>query len=519
MTRKANRGKIATHLKVKSNDCRVPYHKLMPMMDVHAYEEEDFGVENQNSTSFGQKFKKGLKDNLFTILTLIGVAIGFGIGFGVGTTQPSKTAVTWIEMPGKIYIRLLQLTILPIIASNIIVVTGGIDPRKNGKMGLAGLLFILGFDIISGAIGVIIAVLIKPGLSTSISVNETVEEPGPDDAPVLTSDVFADLFLNMFPDNIVGLTLYQTKTIRRWPYFPVKNVTESASTRLESTDMIGLIFTTIAFGIAAGAAGEAGRVFIDFFESLGNVVLILMRWFLQITPVGVCFMVAGAVVDLKDVSGTFQGLGLFMATVLVALAIHMLLQMAVYAIASFRNPFRLIIMGSRVFFLSFITTAPVIAIPEMIDTCDRYGLQKKITRFVIPLSTALKGDASGVFQAVACVFIAQLTGFQLTAGTYVLIALLTGFATLAIPNIPSSSIVIIITILSSIGVRTGEVSLLFAVEWLMDRCRSGSLGLGHLFAAAFTHSVAVGKRTEGEVDEENELHDFDEDEYQVEKSD
>lgn len=73
---------------------------------------------------------------------------------------------------------------------------------------------------------------------------------------------------------------------------------------------------------------------------------------------GVCFMVAGAVVGLTDVAGTFQGLGMFMATVMVALAIHMLIQMGVYAIASFRNPFRLLVMGFRVFFLAFITTAP-----------------------------------------------------------------------------------------------------------------------------------------------------------------
>ncbi|KAL5968070.1 Excitatory amino acid transporter 3 [Taenia solium] len=485
------------------------------MADTYADEEGLSTADKKSSTCYA-KFKKGLKDNLFTILTLIGVIIGFGIGFGVGKVHPSETAVTWIAMLGKIYIRLLQLTILPVIAANIIVVVGRLDPRENGKMGLAALLFVFCLDIISGAIGVIMAVLIKPGVSTSISVNQTVEELGPDDAPVSTSDVFADLFINVFPDNIVGLTLYQTKTIRRWPYFPVKNVTESVQIRLESTDMIGLIFTTIAFGIAAGAAGEGGKAFIDFFESLGNTVLILMRWFLQLTPVGVCFMIAGAVVDVSDVSATFQGLGLFMATVLAALAVHMIIQMVVYTIASFRNPFRLMWMGFRVFFLSFITTAPLIAIPDMIETCDRYGLQKKISRFVIPLSAALKGDASGVFQAVACVFIAQLTGYNLTAGTYVIIALLTGFATLAIPNVPSSSIVIIITILSSIGVQTGEVSLLFAVEWFMDRCRSGSIGLGHLFTAAFTHSVVVGKRTEGKVDEEDELDDFEEDEYKSE---
>ncbi len=69
-------------------------------------------------------------------------------------------------------------------------------------------------------------------------------------------------------------------------------------------------------------------------------------------------MVAGAVVGLEDVAGKIQGLGLFMATVLVGLSVHMLIQIAIYTIASFRNPFRLMWMGFRVWFLAFITTAP-----------------------------------------------------------------------------------------------------------------------------------------------------------------
>ncbi|VDO08972.1 unnamed protein product [Rodentolepis nana] len=384
-------------------------------------------------------------------------------------------------MPGKIFIRLLQLTVLPVIAANIIVefpilVMARMDLKENGKIGLATIGYVLAFDLLSGVIGVTTAALIKPGLSTSLAVNGS-EILGKNEAPVTTSDVFADLLLILASSN-----RFQTKTIRVWTYFPAKNATETVQTRLESTNMIGLIFTSIAFGIAARSAKENGKVFVDFFDSLGNVVLILMRWFLlclnldwisrrqfkcRATPVGVCFMIAGAVIDLKDIAGTFQGLGLFMGSVLVALAIHMLLQMVVYTLASFRNPFRLIIMGFKAFFLSFITTAPVVAIPEMLETCDRYGIDQKVSRFAIPFSAALKGDGSGVFQAVACVFIAQHTGYDITIGTYVIIALLVGFATLAIPSVPSAAIVIIITILSSIGVSTTEVSLLFAVEWIM----------------------------------------------------
>ncbi len=44
-----------------------------------------------------QAILQGLKDNLFTILTLIGVAVGFGIGFGAGSTNPTEETILWIS--------------------------------------------------------------------------------------------------------------------------------------------------------------------------------------------------------------------------------------------------------------------------------------------------------------------------------------------------------------------------------------------------------------------------------------
>ena len=66
------------------------------MGDSFASEETYLEVSHEVPATCGEKFKKSVKDNLFTILTLIGVAIGFGIGFGVGTTNPSEMTITWI---------------------------------------------------------------------------------------------------------------------------------------------------------------------------------------------------------------------------------------------------------------------------------------------------------------------------------------------------------------------------------------------------------------------------------------
>ncbi len=46
----------------------------------------------------GHIVRKGCRDNLFTLLTLLGVCIGFGIGVGVAQVHPSDVVVQWISM-------------------------------------------------------------------------------------------------------------------------------------------------------------------------------------------------------------------------------------------------------------------------------------------------------------------------------------------------------------------------------------------------------------------------------------
>ncbi|VDN35166.1 unnamed protein product [Dibothriocephalus latus] len=60
---------------------------------------------------------------------------------------------------------------------------------------------------------------------------------------------------------------------------------------------------------------------------------------------------------------------------------------------------------------------------------------------------------------------------------------------LAVPNIPSASMVLVVTVLSSIGIPTEGAGLLFAMEWLLDRCRSGSGALSIMYIAATTQAI------------------------------
>nr|VZI37217.1 unnamed protein product [Spirometra erinaceieuropaei] len=306
-----------------------------------------------------QKEKKGgcvgcLRDNLFVIFILLGVVVGFGIGFGVRELKPSAEAIVWIAMPGNIYIRLLQLTILPLIASNLIVVISSLDSKEQGLSSLLTVAYILCFNIAGAAVGTAFATLIKPGVGVNMTTSTTsTQDPG---LTLTTSDVFSDLLLNMFPNNIVGI-LPVTKTEYYWKY-PNKSERYSKAVNEYSTDLIGVLLTSIAFGLAARKAGEAGKPFLDFFQSVSDVVLKLVRVFLQCTPVGVAFMIAAAILNVSDIASAFAALGMFVLTVTAGIGVLFFLCLIVYGALALRNPFGFLRHIAKAWFISFATTSP-----------------------------------------------------------------------------------------------------------------------------------------------------------------
>uniref|UniRef100_A0A0X3P7C7 Amino acid transporter n=1 Tax=Schistocephalus solidus TaxID=70667 RepID=A0A0X3P7C7_SCHSO len=449
-----------------------------------------------------------LKNNLFMITIIAGVLIGFAIGFGLRELPYiSEDLKIWISMPGDIYIRVLKLTILPLIMSNVIVVIARLDPKENGKISLVAFIYIVIANIIGAAVGAACTAIIAPG---SLNSGGGQQENDPTKKSPTTSDVFADLFLNIFPDNIVGIAIYQVVTT--YAYVGYNNTTgkhlfERVEANDDGTNMIGVIFVAVAFGLAASAAQEKGVSFLEFCASLSEVVLKLIRAFLKATPVGVCFMIAGAIVKVDDIVSTFAKLGLFIATVFVGIAVLFIITLIVYVAGTRRNPFVVIPHLMKAWFLGFATTSAIVTVPEIYQGCDELGIRKGLSRFVAPLAATLKADGSACFIVCGCIFVAQLEE-KSSPGTIVVIWLLTSALALAIPHIPSSSIVIMLTILTSVGVPVEQVSLLYATEWLLDRVRTGMSTISTFYLIVFTHWVTL--KSAGPEDQEGANDEYDE---------
>nr|CDS31841.1 excitatory amino acid transporter 2 [Hymenolepis microstoma] len=427
---------------------------------------------------------KFLKDNWFTLATVAGVGLGFGVAFIIRATKPGAVALTWISMPADIYLRLLQLMILPLISSSILVAIATMDLKKEGKVGLIGIIYIILIDLICSCLGTAFALIIKPGSWTLVgSGNEN--PPVSISSGLTVSDIFRDVLFNIFPDNLISITIYHYQT-----EFDAATNTTQGNYFKSGTNMTGVLFCSIVFGAAAKVSGDIASVFVNFFRGISTIVTKIMTIFLLVTPVAVVFMVASSIAGRDNIESEFVQLGLFVATVLVALAIHFFILIIVYFLASRKNPLRLLKYSSQAFFLAFATTSPALALPEIYSGLDRYGVRQHVSRLIGPLTATLKGDGPAAFISASAIFVAQNEHTDLNVGQIFTIIVLTFIASLAVPSIPSASVVLVMTVLSAIGVPTERAALLFAMEWLLDRCRSGSGALGMMFIPATAEAIA-----------------------------
>ncbi|KAK7090118.1 excitatory amino acid transporter 1-like [Littorina saxatilis] len=447
--------------------------------------------------SLTPKLKLFLVANGMLILTCAGIILGFAIGFGVRELHPSKDALMWIGMPGELFLRMLKLMILPLIVCSVITGTASLDPKANGKISAVAFAYIVITNIIACVVAVVLCLLIKPGegqLSTSAGqVNQESME---------TQDIFADLLRNMIPDNLVEATFRKART-RYSQETETVSVNGTNGTTLVETlvtlakyksksdgvNVLGLIVVSTVIGIAINKVKDKASIFLAFFSGATDVVIVIIRWFFWLTPVGVASLIAVSIAGVADISSTFSQLGKFVLTVSVGILLHQFIILpAILFVTTRRNPFLFLVSIVRPVTIGFASTSTAVAIPEMLDACEETNkIDNRVTRFVIPFCVTLNADGSALYITSAAIFIAQFTGADVGASEIIVIGILTAVASMAVPSVPSASIVTLVIILTSLNIPANDIALLFAVEWILDRLRTACNVISHTFCAAVTY--------------------------------
>ncbi|KAM9641843.1 excitatory amino acid transporter 3 [Trichechus inunguis] len=459
----------------------------------------------------GCDFRRFVKNNWLLLATVAAVVLGIVTGVLVREySQLSSLDKFYFAFPGEILMRMLKLIILPLIISSMITGVAALDSNISGKIGLRAVMYYFCTTISAVILGIVLVMSIKPGVSQKMDAMGRVGST----PEVSTVDALLDLIRNMFPENLVQACFEQYKTTREEVEStggPETNVTEESVTAAMTTtvaknttkeyqvvgsysegmNVLGLIVFCLVFGIVIGKMGEKGQILVDFFNALSDATMKIVQIIMCYMPLGILFLIAGKIIEVEDWE-IFRKLGLYMATVLSGLAIHSIIILPlIYFIVVRKNPFRFAMGMAQALLTALMISSSSATLPITFRCAEEENkVDKRITRFVLPVGATINMDGTALYEAVAAVFIAQLNNLDLSIGQIITISVTATAASIGAAGVPQAGLVTMVIVLGAVGLPAEDVTLIIAVDWLLDRFRTVVNVLGDAFGTGIVEKLS-----------------------------
>ncbi|XP_063970869.1 excitatory amino acid transporter 2-like [Lytechinus pictus] len=256
-------------------------------------------------------------------------------------------------------------------------------------------------------------------------------------------------------------------------------------------NVLGIIAFCIFFGILLGQMGERGRVMVEFFDILSDLTMQMVNIIMWYSPIGIMSLICAKILDMDNPAVVFSNLGLYMVTVLLGLVVHLACLMTIYFTITRKNPFTFF-RGLLQAWLTALATSSSSATLPVTFRCleENLGIDKRVTRFVLPIGATVNMDGTALYEAVATIFIGQLNGYTLTIGKIITISLTATLASVGAASVPSAGLITMLLVLTAAGFPVEDVSLLFTVDWFLDRCRTSINVVGDSYGAAIVHHLS-----------------------------
>ncbi|XP_030048010.1 excitatory amino acid transporter 1 isoform X2 [Microcaecilia unicolor] len=389
--------------------------------------------------------KAFLLRNGFVLFTITAVIVGVILGFSVRSYKLSYREVKYFAFPGELLMRMLQMLVLPLIVSSLVTGMAALDSKASGKMGVRAVVYYMTTTIIAVFIGIIIVIIVHPGKGTK----ENMHREGKIE-PVTAADAFLDLIRNMFPPNMVEACFKQFKTNYEKKLFKVpvpqnetsvtssiiSNVSDAVKALSQMREVVipvpgavngvnalGLVVFSMCFGLVIGNMKEKGKALKDFFDCLNEAIMRLVAVIMWYAPLGILFLIAGKIVEMEDMGVVGGQLGMYTITVIIGLLIHAVFVLPLlYFLVTRKNPWTFIGGLLQALITALGTSSSSATLPITFKCLEENnGVDKRVTRFVLPVGATINMDGTALYEALAAIFIAQVNNYDLNFGQIITI--------------------------------------------------------------------------------------------------
>lgn len=391
----------------------------------------------------------------------LGVVAGILLSpnFGWISKELSTSIGNWLSLPGKLFLKLVQMIMIPLIFTSIISGIIGTSGEQLKKMGVRVLLYFIFTTTVSISIGVLLVSFFKPG--------ESIYRKG---AFKLSED---------------QINLIDSKGDSS--YFDIPNaisnlLPENPLASMVSGEMLSIVIFSIIIGIAITQLTKKQEDPItSLLYAVQEICMTIVSWAMVLVP----YAVFGLIAQLISGIGldSLAGIGFYVAVVVLGLAILLVFYMLMLGIFGRTNPFTFMKNIVDVQLLAFSTTSSAAVMPLSIKTAnEKLGVSPQISNFIIPIGATINMDGTALFQCISTIFIAQAYGIEISLVNIGLIMVTIVAASIGTPSIPGGGVVVLASVLQSANIPTEGIVIIIGVERVLGMFRTAINVTGDLTA-------------------------------------
>jgi Na+/H+-dicarboxylate symporter len=384
----------------------------------------------------------------------IGAAFVLGSIVGLAVGEPAMA----LEPLGDLFIRLLEMLVIPIVVFTLLMGIRQLSPATLGKVGGQVVALYAFTSALAVAIGLAVANVINPGTEMTL----TDESADAEEPPGAT-----EVFLGIVPEN------------------PLE--------AMATTDILATLFFVIVFGLALVLVAEETddervangiETIFDIMEAGSEAMFKIVWGVMEYGVLGVFALMAVVFADAGP--GAVRAFAMVILALAIAVVVHIaVVHLGILIVAVTRqSPIAFLVGVKDALVTALAIASSSAALPiSMANAENNLKINEGIYGFSLPLGATINMDGTAMYQGVAAIFAANLVGVQLSLAEQFIVVSIAVLASIGTAGVPGAGLIMLTLVLSQLGLPLEVIAFVAGIDPVLDRMRTMTNIAGDLAVA------------------------------------
>ncbi|KAF0700237.1 Aste57867_9246 [Aphanomyces stellatus] len=475
-----------------------------------------------------------------SVLILVGCLLGILTGCLLGKHGASVEVISWVSLPGQLFLRALTCVVVPLVFVNIFLSVA--DMLETGHAAKSGF-YTMGYFLVTTTSAVAFSLastfvfkkwFSKASASAVVSLAATAAQG---------LQCGSDASVQWFPNGTLfciptAAIANSSSSMGSLPVLLVNQTAASSTTaslsrtiqdqifralvpdnivqQFVAGNYLGIMAFAIFLAVCMHKVDPRPTTIVALCSELNAMLLVCIRLIIDLTPIAVFSLVAGGLGTTSDLTAAMSDVGIFLVSFLVAIFLqYAVTLMALVFLTLRRSPWQVMqpFLPAQVF--AFCCASSAATLPVTLRCARVAGVPASVGSFIITMGATLHMNGTSIYFPCAIVYLAVSTGddAKFNVASYVLLALLSMMSAIAAAPVPSAALVLVLPMYNAVcGTSTNPAnfSYLLAMDFLLDRFRTWLNVSGDAVVAlcvaeldkrsnASTHNVEEAEEVYGEL--------------------